>query len=195
MEIDDEWQMGRRCFSRESMRKLTEPELERASPVSPLRLAPVRRPNRTSNDTFSGGAQLFTPLDKTQTRFVFGQRTLAFCACAGLRRRGPSTKEPARGRWLCQGCQQWLACHRLQCGSGPKKHHKEEAMYYQHSGKEFHSQASPLHHVQQTTCFVHLVCLSFTESWRADRARHSGCNVCWSAGALSPADGYREVGF
>ncbi len=64
MEIDDEWQMGRRCFSRESMRKLTEPELERASPVSPLRLAPVRRPNRTSNDTFSGGAQLLHHLTR-----------------------------------------------------------------------------------------------------------------------------------
>jgi transposase-like protein len=42
MDIDDEWQVGRRCFNHESMRRLTEPELERASPVSPLRLAPVR---------------------------------------------------------------------------------------------------------------------------------------------------------
>ena len=42
MEMDDEWQVDRRCFNHESMRKLTEPELERASPVSPLRLALVR---------------------------------------------------------------------------------------------------------------------------------------------------------
>ena len=42
MEIDDEWQVGRRYFSQESMRKLTQPEPEQAMLESPLRLAPVR---------------------------------------------------------------------------------------------------------------------------------------------------------
>ena len=68
MEIDHQEHLHRRCLRRESMRKLTEPELERASPESPLRLAPVRWPNRIRNDTLSAGTRLFTPLDKRQTK-------------------------------------------------------------------------------------------------------------------------------
>lgn len=43
MEIDDEWQVGRRYFSLDSMRRLQQPSLEeiQAGPT-PLRLAPVR---------------------------------------------------------------------------------------------------------------------------------------------------------
>jgi transposase-like protein len=41
-EIDDEWQVGRRYFSQESMRKLKEPELDLLAEPTPLRLAPVR---------------------------------------------------------------------------------------------------------------------------------------------------------
>lgn len=42
MEIDDEWKVGRRYFSRESMAKLYAPEEEGLALPSPLRLAPVR---------------------------------------------------------------------------------------------------------------------------------------------------------
>ena len=41
MEISDEWQVGRRYFSKESMRKLTEPEKILVAEPAPLRLAPV----------------------------------------------------------------------------------------------------------------------------------------------------------
>jgi transposase-like protein len=41
-EIDDEWQVGRRYFSKESMRKLREPEFDLLAEPTPLRLAPVR---------------------------------------------------------------------------------------------------------------------------------------------------------
>jgi len=41
-EIDDEWQVGRRYFSKESMRKLKEPELDLLAEPTPLMLAPVR---------------------------------------------------------------------------------------------------------------------------------------------------------
>ena len=44
-EIEDEWQVNRRYFSRQSMRKLTEPETERANLERPLRLASVRYRN------------------------------------------------------------------------------------------------------------------------------------------------------
>ena len=43
LEIDDEWQVERRYFSQESMRKLTEPPTDPVAPSSPLRLAPVRK--------------------------------------------------------------------------------------------------------------------------------------------------------
>jgi transposase-like protein len=42
IEIDDEWQAGRRYFSLQSMRTLREPAEEHASLPSPLRLAPIR---------------------------------------------------------------------------------------------------------------------------------------------------------
>jgi putative transposase len=42
LEIDDEWQVERRYFSQESMRKLTEPPTGPAAPSSPPRVAPVR---------------------------------------------------------------------------------------------------------------------------------------------------------
>jgi transposase-like protein len=42
MEISDEWQVGRRYFSKESMRKLSEPEQLLVAEPAPLRLAPVR---------------------------------------------------------------------------------------------------------------------------------------------------------
>ena len=42
MEIDDEWQVGRRYFSLDSMRKLSMPELTEIVAATPLRLAPVR---------------------------------------------------------------------------------------------------------------------------------------------------------
>lgn len=42
IEINDEWQVGRRYFSKESMKKLTRPELLLDAQPSPLRLAPVR---------------------------------------------------------------------------------------------------------------------------------------------------------
>jgi putative transposase len=42
MEIHDEWQAGRRYFSLESMKKLTDPEVPQLGPPSPLRLAPIR---------------------------------------------------------------------------------------------------------------------------------------------------------
>ncbi len=41
MEISDEWQVGRRYFSKESMRKLNEPEQLLVAEPAPLRLAPV----------------------------------------------------------------------------------------------------------------------------------------------------------
>ena len=41
MEISDEWQIGRRYFSKESMRKLAEPEKILVAEPAPLRLAPV----------------------------------------------------------------------------------------------------------------------------------------------------------
>jgi transposase-like protein len=42
MEIDDEWRVGRRYFSLESMRKLKEPGEESLPLPAPLRLAPIR---------------------------------------------------------------------------------------------------------------------------------------------------------
>ena len=42
IEINDEWQVGRRCFSQQSMRKLKEPLEARLTLPSPLRLAPIR---------------------------------------------------------------------------------------------------------------------------------------------------------
>lgn len=42
METDDEWQVGRRYFSLDSMRKLSSPELTESTAATPLRLAPVR---------------------------------------------------------------------------------------------------------------------------------------------------------
>ena len=42
IEIDDEWQAGRRYFSLQSMRMLREPVEEHPSLPSPLRLAPIR---------------------------------------------------------------------------------------------------------------------------------------------------------
>ena len=41
-EMNDEWQVGRRYFSQESMHKLKEPELDLLTEPTPLRLAPVR---------------------------------------------------------------------------------------------------------------------------------------------------------
>lgn len=41
MEVSDEWQVGRRYFSKESMRKLVEPEQLIVADSAPLRLAPV----------------------------------------------------------------------------------------------------------------------------------------------------------
>ncbi len=42
MEVNDEWQVGRRYFSQASMRNLKEPDAERLTAPSPLRLAPIR---------------------------------------------------------------------------------------------------------------------------------------------------------
>lgn len=42
MEISDEWQIGRRYFSKESMRELLDPDPLPVTAPSPLRLAPVR---------------------------------------------------------------------------------------------------------------------------------------------------------
>ncbi len=42
IEINDEWQVGRRYFSQQSMRKLKEPPEARLTLPSPLRLAPIR---------------------------------------------------------------------------------------------------------------------------------------------------------
>jgi transposase-like protein len=42
METSDEWQVGRRYFSKESMRKLYEPGEALVDEPAPLRLAPVR---------------------------------------------------------------------------------------------------------------------------------------------------------
>jgi len=42
MEISDEWQVGRRYFGKESMRKLYEPDMVLVAQPAPLRLAPVR---------------------------------------------------------------------------------------------------------------------------------------------------------
>jgi putative transposase len=41
MEVSDEWQVGRRYFSQESMKKLLEPETLLVAEPEPLRLAPV----------------------------------------------------------------------------------------------------------------------------------------------------------
>ena len=42
IEVNDEWQVGRRYFSQASMRKLREPAGEGLTEPSPLRLAPIR---------------------------------------------------------------------------------------------------------------------------------------------------------
>jgi len=42
METSDEWQVGRRYFSKEWMRKLMEPDKVLVAEPAPLRLAPVR---------------------------------------------------------------------------------------------------------------------------------------------------------
>ena len=42
MEISDEWQVGRRYFSQESMNKLLDPQPQLVADAGPLRLAPVR---------------------------------------------------------------------------------------------------------------------------------------------------------
>jgi putative transposase len=42
IEVNDEWQVGRRYFSQASMRSLREPDAERLAAPSPLRLAPIR---------------------------------------------------------------------------------------------------------------------------------------------------------
>jgi transposase-like protein len=42
IEVHDEWQAGRRCFSLDSMRKLREPDDHPLAMPTPLRLAPVR---------------------------------------------------------------------------------------------------------------------------------------------------------
>ena len=42
MEISDEWQVGRRYFSQESMNKLLDPQPKLVADAGPLRLAPVR---------------------------------------------------------------------------------------------------------------------------------------------------------
>lgn len=41
METSDEWQVGRRYFSKESMDKLLDPEPHLVAEVQPMRLAPV----------------------------------------------------------------------------------------------------------------------------------------------------------
>ncbi len=41
METSDEWQVGRRYFSQESMKKLLEPETLLVAEPEPLQLAPV----------------------------------------------------------------------------------------------------------------------------------------------------------
>ena len=82
-EIEDEQQVHRPRFSREPMRKLTEPELDRASPVSPLQLAPVRWPQRTSNGKLSGGTQLFTPPDKAHTWMNILPCSMMLVGCDG----------------------------------------------------------------------------------------------------------------
>jgi len=42
IEVNDEWQVGRRYFSEASMRRLKEPDGERLTAPAPLRLAPIR---------------------------------------------------------------------------------------------------------------------------------------------------------
>ena len=42
IEVSDEWQVGRRYFSQASMRSLKDPDAERLTGPSPLRLAPIR---------------------------------------------------------------------------------------------------------------------------------------------------------
>lgn len=42
LEMDDEWQIERRYFSRDSMRKLLEPSSEIPAAPGPLRLGPIR---------------------------------------------------------------------------------------------------------------------------------------------------------
>lgn len=42
MEISDEWQVGRRYFSKESMKKLLDPQPKLVAEPAPMRLAPVR---------------------------------------------------------------------------------------------------------------------------------------------------------
>ena len=41
-EVDDEWQVHRRYFSKDSMRQLYEPDFTDSAEPTPLRLAPVR---------------------------------------------------------------------------------------------------------------------------------------------------------
>ena len=41
IETNDEWQVARRCFSIDSMRKLEEPESLLSAEPAPLRLAPI----------------------------------------------------------------------------------------------------------------------------------------------------------
>jgi transposase-like protein len=42
IEAHDEWQAGRRYFSKDSMRKLKEPDRDPLAQPTPLRLAPIR---------------------------------------------------------------------------------------------------------------------------------------------------------
>ena len=73
MEVDHQEHLHRHCLSRESMRNRTWPQRERGGPQSPLRLAPVRWPQRIPNGTLSGGTEFFTVLDKTNNPIAHSQ--------------------------------------------------------------------------------------------------------------------------
>ena len=65
VEADDEWQVRRRYFSKESMRQLYEPDFTDIAEPTPLRLAPgTLDDGLTRREKHSE----FTPLDKTLSK-------------------------------------------------------------------------------------------------------------------------------
>jgi len=67
MEIEDEQQVHRRCFSHEPMRRLTQRQREPANPESPLRLAHRHQLQRDTQWDYPGRSRPSTQIEKPHT--------------------------------------------------------------------------------------------------------------------------------